>query len=563
MRVVGRAGVEFSHPLARAAVYGQAPPDARREAHRALASALPDRDADRRAWHLALAAIGTDERAAVRARAGGTHGRAPAAHTPSRRSAFERAATLTARTTRRGALLFAAAEAAWWAGLAERALDAARRGAAHRADREQAGRDRASARAASPPAAGPSWRATRSSCAAAERIAGSDPDLAVDDARRGGRRVLLRRRRPRDGSARPRARRSCCGPGASEQARFLAAITRGMALVVAGEGERGIAAIREAVALAEGSEDLREDPELLPWLVMGPLWLREVGRRGRVLVTAAIEAARARAALGVLPWLLNRVARSHAATDELERARAIEYDEAIAPRARDRPARRARRRRSPGSHGSRRARAARRSAAAHAAEARALCEALGVGLYETWALRALGELELALGRRRGGGRAFERLEERLADLGIADVDLLSRRGARRTRYAEARAAGRTPRRRAPGGAGRRARRASRGRSRAPSAAAGCSPTRTSSALRGGARAARADAGPLRGGLHPASPTARGCGANASAGALARSCARRSTSSSASAREPWSRSPARSWRRPARRRAGATPRRSTT
>ncbi len=45
-----RAGeVEFTHPLARSAIYAQAPLEQRRAAHRALASALPDRDVDRRA----------------------------------------------------------------------------------------------------------------------------------------------------------------------------------------------------------------------------------------------------------------------------------------------------------------------------------------------------------------------------------------------------------------------------------------------------------------------------------------------------------------------------------
>src|SRR5690348_3884820 len=60
---VDRAGVHFSHPLVRSVIYHSAPFAQRAAAHRELASALHDQP-DRRAWHLAAAALHPDQHVA-------------------------------------------------------------------------------------------------------------------------------------------------------------------------------------------------------------------------------------------------------------------------------------------------------------------------------------------------------------------------------------------------------------------------------------------------------------------------------------------------------------------
>ena len=54
-----------------------------------------------------------------------------------------------------------------------------------------------------------------------------------------------------------------------------------MALIFSGEGETWRTGDSPAVEVLEQSDELRDDPRLLAWAAMGPLWLREATSGGR------------------------------------------------------------------------------------------------------------------------------------------------------------------------------------------------------------------------------------------------------------------------------------------
>ena len=111
----------FRHPLVRSAIYSAATAGERRAAHSALAEALGEQEADRRAWHLSAAVVGTDagiaaalDEAAGRARErGGLAGEA---------RLLERAAMLTPDPGERLPRLLRAGIAAHGAGLNDEAM---------------------------------------------------------------------------------------------------------------------------------------------------------------------------------------------------------------------------------------------------------------------------------------------------------------------------------------------------------------------------------------------------------------------------------------------------------
>lgn len=408
--------VEFRHPLARSAVYGDAPADRRRELHRALASALPDTEADRRAWHLALASFGPDDAASSALEQAGQRAYQRSAYDVSSR-AFERAARLAPEEARQGRLLYAAADAAWLGGLADRSV----------ALLDQAGRHAPAPdvtvaiehlRGHIAARRGPITTAQEILLAAAERASPIDPERAVvmlaevvSACLYAGDAATMRRAAERATALVP--------PDADRRTTFFALLTQGMALIFAGEGEPGAPAIRAAVEVLERSDELRHDPRLLAWAATGPLFLREA-KVGRALAGRAQAEARRTSAVGVLPSVLTLVAIDQAATDRWAEAQAG-FHEAIGL---------ARETGQLTDLGAALARLAWLEARQgrweqshlHAVEALGLSREMGLGLPEAWAIAALGELELGLGRADAALAHFEELRAALRSHGIGDPD---------------------------------------------------------------------------------------------------------------------------------------------
>ncbi len=131
---IDRSGLRFTHPLVRSAIYHSAPFARRAAAHRELAEALHDRP-DRRAWHLAAAALQPDEHVAslLEATAVQAQRRGGAAAAA---LAMERAAELSPDPGDQARRLVAAASAAVPTGQGDWVQDLATRALAATADPE-------------------------------------------------------------------------------------------------------------------------------------------------------------------------------------------------------------------------------------------------------------------------------------------------------------------------------------------------------------------------------------------------------------------------------------------
>jgi DNA-binding CsgD family transcriptional regulator len=406
--------VEFRHPLVRSAIYADAPVALRRQMHRTLAAVLPDRDIDRRAWHLAAAAVGVDESASAALAQAGARARGRSAYATAS-AAFERAAQLTARSQDRPRLLWQAADAGWLGGLADRAAALLQRSRSSTGDEpvpveiDQLAGEIALRR-------GPVMRGHEILIEAASRAA---PEPAVEMLAEavvacfyaGDAAEMLAV------AARARAR---VPPDASPRTRFLAAGATGMARILGGDAAAGTAAFREAIALAEASPELRDDLRLGPWLVMAPIFIREAGA-GRSLIEHALATARERAAVGALPFILYLIARDEATTDRWAVAEAT-YREAI-ELARESDQQTALVCALSGLGWLQARRGREQECRACIAEALALSPRLGTRLHDAWSAAALGELELGLGDVARAAGHLQEMRGLLVDLQITDPDL--------------------------------------------------------------------------------------------------------------------------------------------
>jgi DNA-binding CsgD family transcriptional regulator/tetratricopeptide (TPR) repeat protein len=413
----GDGELYFRHPLVRSAVYNDASHEARRAVHRALADCLPDAEADRRAWHLALSVLGPDEAACSALEQAGRRARDRSAYDVSSK-AFDRAAQLAPDDQWRGRLLYGAADAAWLGGQAHRAQELLNAAVKSPLTPEQeASVDTLRGHIAARVGRVGDGQAILSR--GAERVAPFDPDRAVvmwaevaNAAFFAGNPAAMQEAAARIAEVAPAAK--------GRLTLFFATMARGMALTFCGDAKSGAELLHQGVSLAEASDELADDPRMLAWAAMGPLCLREASA-GRGLIGRALDVARARAAIGVLPYLLSHVAIGLAAGDRWPEAEAAFHEVLQLARETNQvtdlasalsrlAGLEARQGHEPQSR-------------AHATEALQLSDDHGLRLSEIWAIRALGELELALGNSAEALGYFRRQQEVLGECGIADVDM--------------------------------------------------------------------------------------------------------------------------------------------
>ncbi len=293
-----RGSVEFSHPLVRSVAYHVASSAQRRAAHLALADRLSGRDAERAAWHLAAAATGPDDAAAV-ALDGAAALAARKGAPLEAAAAWERAAELSADAEQVGARLARAAEAALNGG----DLDRVRRLTQMMpAPEQRLSRGRMLAiRGRLDLLTGQMALAQRELAESADLTAEADPLLAVELLDQAVSAALEAGLYDEAGQA--AGRMADLAERSDETARFLADIAHGSVTWLRGEAEDGMALILRAVSRLEANPALASRPERQ--LDLASAWC-DAGRPDRAwpFCNRAVELARDEGAAGRLPRAL-------------------------------------------------------------------------------------------------------------------------------------------------------------------------------------------------------------------------------------------------------------------
>jgi DNA-binding CsgD family transcriptional regulator len=408
--------VEFRHPLVRSAVYGAADPETRRAVHRALADAVPREETSRLAWHLSGSAVAPDEATAVTLDAVADQASGRGAHAIAA-SAHERAAALTATPKKLAPRLAAAAEAAWLAGHTDRAVDLLDRALAAEPDPYLRAHIH-ELRGAVETRGGSLDTAHALLVAAALEIEDLDPDRAVRmyaDAVH----VCFYRARADEAQRAADAIERLLQTASDPDARYLGTVASGMALVLTGEGARGIEKVRAAsYQLVVGGEE-PDDEFRLPLRLQGALWVRSSGPH-RAAVTAAIDRMRDQAALGSLPYMLMHIARDAATTDRWDDAETAYVEGIRLSRETGQSTDLAASLSGLAVLNARRGKEA--ECRENIAAAEPLIRAHGIRLGEFWLEFAQGDLLAGRGDLAGAARHYESLREGLATTGLSDPD---------------------------------------------------------------------------------------------------------------------------------------------
>jgi DNA-binding CsgD family transcriptional regulator len=309
--------VAFDHPLVRSAVEGSATVAQLQRAHLALAGALPDGHAERRAWHAAAAASEPDEQLAADLEELARRARERAGNAAAQ-AALTRAAELTPEVGARARRLVAAAEAAWHAGRAGDALTLIERASAfvdEPGERARAARLRGliALHTGSPA------EAHQLLMDAARDAADIDPKTAY---------MLIGEAAKAGGFSGNPAWLAAAGDLASslpepgdEASRTIRRAVVGIGKLVSGDSTGALAEIREVLEAAQRSDD----PELMEYGIAAALLIGDETLSAQLLARAEL-AARERTMIGTLPLFLvlrsaadydaGRLAAAAAAADE-------------------------------------------------------------------------------------------------------------------------------------------------------------------------------------------------------------------------------------------------------